>query len=1384
MKKKIHKGTWKWFLCAAACLQLIQPGGFSAKAEQISHYKAPLPLMKRIATPNNAIKDQPEDLSKEDAVSMAKQISLALKNKALTGDLWSDWAGDISFPGDGDKETPYQISTLSHLMGLSESVAAGNSYEGEYFELTQDIDLGGIWINNGNWNPIGWYQNEKEMDGEVAHSFRGTFDGGGNRIYGLKILDPSRNLRNIGLFGSIQGGCVKHLTVEADDISGTDRIAVLAGSIGEDAVIYDVTVSGYLHGEDSQGAGTAGTYGGDAGGIAGYSDGGSRRVTVENCKAAGIVINSLSSDSHVGGIVGKARRTDLVDNQVYTQDGTADRIQGKGYVGGIAGNMDQTNIYNSYVDGTIGGNKTKAVGGITGKYESGNLVLARFAGDISRTNNGAAACEGTFIGTRESRDTFTYGTEKSNNLSYLFTNTAAKAKNVFGSKIDGDNSYTKEAQIGYWTDNETKYAILSGTTETKSQELYFYEKLEEGVRSVITRKLGNEFTAEGAAKDLKFRPDHFAPGYQGEPVRGYLLSVPRIDAKNANGTYDTDVALLTALPNGNQSYYRSIDKDRGAAVAPGIGVTVVTAPKNTNENRYQMLVDENQEGGVKPPTYIDEDGQQVPMNYVSGGSYSFLMPERDTEINVQYRKVTTRLLVSPEETEIFVIHTRSGDRKNPDTLTEVRSGEGNLIARYLNGVPDASVEVQPITVHGEHNSYGDTADRSMKWSVDDPDLLQMTAYEGYTAEDARILPNLSGSFIQDILNREIQTQADSQYQETIQPTIYEKNGVVTATTNPDTSADKQPVYGNCRVTVKFQILDQTTRRVEGLTLNKSDMVCTLIRKLTGDRKSPTEEFICTEPVILSAKLFPQQPFYKNVTWKDEESQQIITLSPSGEHGENVAVGIRYDAEGKENPAWIQNVINEDNQRRKEDPYASLTGSAQYSETITATSEDQTNGIVSGVCHVTVRFVTSDETVIHPEAVHIEERQAVRDLSMQKEGNSQSEVTAEFGFHPMHLTCTVTPQCADDDRHGPYEKGVLWSASDPDALLVKQDGTIIPNRNALWIKEALKKAPYSASKTVWVSAVSKDNGISDKIPVKLNFRTGCMEFSQNSTVFDLVLTKIGKRTNPVYSWSGVAGKPNPAVSYPEKRNISYKSSDRSVLTVSEDGMFTPNIDLQSDWVKKALSYPYKSSETVTIHASDGVCEDACTVTLNLRVSDQTVSSSGGGGGGGSSSGGPAGNGVSKGTTPAGGKIPSASAAPAGSVEGIWMQSSDGRWTFSSNGRTYGNEWAYIYNPYADTRKGQNQADWFRFDSTGHMVTGWFTDQDGRKYYLNSASDNTLGRMVTGWNWISGTDEKKRCYYFNPSSDGTKGALLRSSVTPDGYGVNEEGVWVVNGTEVLR
>ena len=79
-------------------------------------------------------------------------------------------------------------------------------------------------------------------------------------------------------------------------------------------------------------------------------------------------------------------------------------------------------------------------------------------------------------------------------------------------------------------------------------------------------------------------------------------------------------------------------------------------------------------------------------------------------------------------------------------------------------------------------------------------------------------------------------------------------------------------------------------------------------------------------------------------------------------------------------------------------------------------------------------------------------------------------------------------------------------------------------------------------------------------------------------------------------------------------------------------------------------------------------------------------------------------------------------------------------------------------------------WYYFDQEGRMADGWI-NIDGQTFYLVPESDGTRGQMVTGWKSIDGV-----WYYFNMDSDGTKGILLKNTVTPDGFSVDEEGRWV--------
>ncbi len=139
---------------------------------------------------------------------------------------------------------------------------------------------------------------------------------------------------------------------------------------------------------------------------------------------------------------------------------------------------------------------------------------------------------------------------------------------------------------------------------------------------------------------------------------------------------------------------------------------------------------------------------------------------------------------------------------------------------------------------------------------------------------------------------------------------------------------------------------------------------------------------------------------------------------------------------------------------------------------------------------------------------------------------------------------------------------------------------------------------------------------------------------------------------------------------------------------------------------------------------------------------------------------------------------------GSENGSWTKNADGTWHFkkAGSGKDAASEWVFIRNPYAGA--GQELNSWFRFDVAGNMMTGWFLDSDGRWYYLNPVSDNTLGRMMTGWKWIAGKDGKLRCYYFEETSNGHRGAMYSNAKTPDGYTVNEEGAWTVDGVVVTR
>ena len=224
------------------------------------------------------------------------------------------------------------------------------------------------------------------------------------------------------------------------------------------------------------------------------------------------------------------------------------------------------------------------------------------------------------------------------------------------------------------------------------------------------------------------------------------------------------------------------------------------------------------------------------------------------------------------------------------------------------------------------------------------------------------------------------------------------------------------------------------------------------------------------------------------------------------------------------------------------------------------------------------------------------------------------------------------------------------------------------------------------------------------------------------------------------------------------DLRYRSSDSRVATVDENGTVT------------AVG---NGSCTIEVYSPKLLLKDEITV---------HVSGAQGGGEGGSGEGGGGSQGSGSQSSGSGSSSRKTAADRASELYasglptwvetgGRWIQNADGSWSYQTGTSPMTNRWVCIYNPYADERRRQKRYGWFKFGPDGKMLTGWVTDTDGNIYYLNPASDGTRGMMLIGWQQIYG-----KWYYFSKDEgSGTMGALLRNTITPDGYHVDQTGAW---------
>lgn len=234
---------------------------------------------------------------------------------------YAAWNGDATAwtQGDGSEQNPFLIENEAQLSHLQQTVTAGETYQGKYFRMTADLDMGGKQMPSiGHYNDYTTQENPELV--RESKVFRGTFDGDFHTIDNLTIV--------------------------------SNNAEATLGGLGLFAVSYPETRICNL--TLGQGVTVEGSEFDNVGGFVGYSAGGN----VENCRILGTV---NGGGMNVGGIVGSVEESMTITGCV-----NAGRLVGHSFAGGIVGYANLSKIQNCYSSAVISCPLASCVGGILG----------------------------------------------------------------------------------------------------------------------------------------------------------------------------------------------------------------------------------------------------------------------------------------------------------------------------------------------------------------------------------------------------------------------------------------------------------------------------------------------------------------------------------------------------------------------------------------------------------------------------------------------------------------------------------------------------------------------------------------------------------------------------------------------------------------------------------------------------------------------------------------------------------------------------------------------------------------------------------------------------------------------------------------------------------
>lgn len=311
-------------------------------------------------------------LTQNDNIEVTEGNTLTIKSDdvdALSGNGGITGAGyfndKVHFAGGDGKNNPYKISNWYHLDNVRMfGVEDGEYYqEGTYFELVENLnqdtsgyndlvktDSGGLANSGKGWAPIEKF----DIESDSLIPFTGIFIGNNNTINNLEINRKSEP--SVGLFAFTQGGEIKDLKLNSDNIVGGNGVGSLVG-YSIDTPIENISVSGNVQGSQA------------IGGLVGFYK--ESTLTIIDCEAN---VN-VTGDLTVGGLVGSINHA-TIENSSASGD-----VSGNSTIGGLVGDNIGATIKNSFASGKVEG--TYQVGGLVGYNDRSNINRSYATGNVS-----------------------------------------------------------------------------------------------------------------------------------------------------------------------------------------------------------------------------------------------------------------------------------------------------------------------------------------------------------------------------------------------------------------------------------------------------------------------------------------------------------------------------------------------------------------------------------------------------------------------------------------------------------------------------------------------------------------------------------------------------------------------------------------------------------------------------------------------------------------------------------------------------------------------------------------------------------------------------------------------------------------------------------------